>query len=216
MKHSRGNLLLVGVLVNLLMITACSPAAATTAPTFDANPVRTEAAATVLAQVTRDLALTPSITPLPSATETQQPSSTPEQTVSPSPAAEGTQAETADKAQWVSQSVADGTIFGPGQAFTMTWRLKNTGTSTWTTGYLLRFYSGDAFGAPKEVFLDRDVPPGDEVEINLQMKAPAKPGVYRSDWVMSNTDRANFKEPVFLKIVVAVTATPNPSATPTP
>ena len=86
------------------------------------------------------------------------------------------EAETDDKAQWISQSVADDTIFAPGEAFTVTWRLKNTGTSTWTAGYMLRYYSGDTFGAPKEIALGQEVLPGGEVDISINMKAPAKTG----------------------------------------
>jgi hypothetical protein len=99
----------------------------------------------------------------------------------------------------------------------MTWTLKNTGTSTWTAAYLLRHYSGELFGAPKEIELGQTIKPGDTVEITVDMKAPAKPGDYRSDWVMSNESLRNFKEPIFLKIVVkAPTATTTPSVTPTP
>jgi hypothetical protein len=93
----------------------------------------------------------------------------------------------------------------------MTWRLKNTGTSTWTTGYLLRFYSGNAFGALKEITIGQAVLPGGEIDINIDMKAPAIPGSYRTDWVMSNENRTNFKEPVYLKITVAVPVTPTPT-----
>jgi hypothetical protein len=96
----------------------------------------------------------------------------------------------------------------------MTWRLKNAGTSTWTAGYLLRYYSGETFGAPKEISLGREVPPGEEIDISIPMEAPANPGNYRSDWVMSNENRSNFKEPVFLRIKVAKPITPTPTPNP--
>jgi hypothetical protein len=117
-------------------------------------------------------------------------------------------AETNNRAQWVSQSIADKAIFAPGETFTMTWRLKNVGTSPWKSAYMLRFYSGDTFGAPKEVLLGREVLPDGTVDITLHMKAPAKPGSYRSDWVMSSENRSNFKDPVYLMITVAVPVTP--------
>jgi hypothetical protein len=120
-------------------------------------------------------------------------------------------AGTENRAQWVSQSIADDTRFAPGETFTMTWRLKNVGTATWTTAYLLRFYSGDSFGAPKEVRLVQEVPPGETVDIAIKMKAPARTGTYRSVWVMSSEIRSNFKESVYLQIVVAVPVTPTPT-----
>ena len=97
----------------------------------------------------------------------------------------------------------------------MTWRLKNVGTSPWTAAYILRFYSGDAFGAPQEVPVGRVVLPDQTVDISVQMKAPNTLGDYRSDWVLSDERRSNFKEPVFLKITVAAPPTPTPT-TPAP
>ncbi len=67
----------VGALVCLLGLAACSSATPTSMPTQDMNPFRTEVAATVFAQVTYDLALTPSITPIPSSTATITPTTTP-------------------------------------------------------------------------------------------------------------------------------------------
>lgn len=213
MAHKKRKLSVIGLLLCLLWLPACSPTVPTSIPTFDLNPFRTEVAATVLVQVTRELALTPSITPLSSPTATKQSTITPGLTASPTVTlSSGTpNAGTENKAQWVSQSIVDDTIFAPGETFTMIWRLKNTGTSTWTARYLLRYYSGDTFGAPKEVAIGQEVPPGGEIEISVLMKAPANPGDYRSDWVMSSENRTNFKEPVFLRIKVAVPVTPTPT-----
>jgi hypothetical protein len=212
---------LIGALLSLLGLAGCRPAGPTIAPTIDTDQLRTEVAATVLAQVTQDLALTPSVTLPPAPTATLPPTSTHTQaTIAPSTevvtvtatlSSSTPEAETENQAGWVSQSIADKTVFAPGETFTMTWRLKNTGTSTWATDYVLRFYSGDPFGLPDEVLLNREVPPGETVDIILQMKAPATPGTYTTVWVMSTANRSNFKEPVYLEIVVAGTATPTPT-----
>lgn len=217
MAHYIRTLSVFGVLLSLLGLAACGSPVPTSTPTLDLNPIRTEVAATVLAQVTQALALTPSVTPLPSPTATTHPTSTPTQAASPSPSATSTlstgtpKAGTENQAQWVFQSIADDTVFAPGETFTMTWRLKNVGTSTWTAGYLLRYYSGDTFGAPKEILLGQVVQPGGMVDITIRMKAPAKPGSYLSDWVMSTENRSNFKEPVYLRITVAAPVTPSPT-----
>jgi Ig-like domain from next to BRCA1 gene len=232
MAHTIKILSVIGVLLSLLWLVGCSSPAPTSTPTIDLNPFRTEVAATVLAQVTQSLALTPSITPIPSPTATTRPTRTPTQATSASPSvtsgvtstlSTGTPiAGTINRDQWVSQTIADDTVFAPGETFSMTWRLKNVGTSTWTAAYMLRFFSGDAFGAPKELPLGREVRPGEMVDISLQMKAPEIAGKYRSDWVMSTENRNNFREPVFLKITVAAPITPTrtptltPTRTPTP
>jgi hypothetical protein len=217
------------VLLGLLVLAACSPAQTPAAPTVDPVSIRTEAAATVLAQVTRDLALTPSATLPPTLTATLAPSDTP--TTSPtSPAATLTLTATqtitgtsnlSNLARWVSQSIPDGTNFLPGETFTMTWQVQNAGEATWTTGYWLRFYAGNTFGAPTEVPLGKEVLPDQIVEITLRMRAPTQPGEYRSNWVLANEARSNFKDGLFLVIVVPAptatpTRTPRPSATPQP
>ena len=221
MSHTLKTISAIGVFLSMLGLAACGSPAPTSTPTLDLNPIRTEVAATVLAQVTQALALTPSATPIPSLTPTNLPTSTPTQQPSPTPSATGTLTTTVtpgvakvDQAQWVSQSVADGTNFTPGETFTMTWRLKNVGTSTWTPVYMLRFFSGDPYGAPKEIPLGREVPPGESVDITVKMKAPIVLGGYRSDWVMSNEYRRNFNAPVYLKINVATPVTPTPTPTP--
>jgi hypothetical protein len=216
--------LVISLALGLLLLTACSSATPTSTPTLDLNPLRTEVASTVLAQVTRDLALTPSATPIPSstATSTQTPTPTRAPSGSPSPATTitaGTPVTTTrDLAEWVSQSIADGTVFAPGETFTITWQLKNVGTSTWSVAYLLRFYSGDTFGASQEIPLGRVIAPGQILDISIPMKAPTRPGDYRTDWVLANESRSNFKQPVFLKITVAAPATPTltPTATTAP
>jgi hypothetical protein len=214
--------LVIGLALGLLLLTACSSATPTSTPTLDLNPLRTDVAATVLAQVTRDLALPPSATsiPSPTATSTQTPTPTLSPSGSPSPATTITAGTpvttTTDLAEWVSQSIADGTVFAPGETFTMTWQLKNVGTSTWSEAYRLRFYTGDAFGAPQEILLGRVIAPGQVLDISIPMKAPTRPGDYRTDWVLANESRSNFKQPVFLKITVATPVTPTPTATTTP
>lgn len=211
-----------GLLAVLLLLTACSAPTPTAAPTQDINPIRTEVAATVLAQVPQLCALTPTVTPTPTTTPTVTPTLT--ATVTPTGLVSGTPGTVVagpDKAKWVSQTVTDGTRFAPGAKFNMTWRIQNVGTSTWTVNYRMRFYSGDPFGALREIPLDREVKPGETVDITIAMTAPAKAGEYRSDWVMSNELLRNFNEPVFLKITVAApgaataTSTTAPAATAT-
>jgi hypothetical protein len=222
MVSTRKTIPVIAVFLSLLLLSACGNPAPTNTPTLDLNPFRTEVAATVLAQVSQALALTPSATPIPSLTPIIEITSTSTQAASVSPGPNTTptsgtpEAGTTNQAEWVSQSIADDTAFAPGETFTIAWRLKNVGTSTWTVSYMFRFYSGDAFGAPKEVPLGRAVLPGETVEISIPMKAPAEPGDYRSDWVLSDENLSNFKQPVFLKIVVTAPVTPTVTSTTTP
>jgi hypothetical protein len=92
-----------------------------------------------------------------------------------------------DWAQYVSDvSVPDGASFSSGAAFTKTWRLLNIGTCTWTTSYKLIFDSGDQMGAPAAVNLPVEVPPGQMVDISVNMTAPLASGHYVGQWKLSN------------------------------
>lgn len=210
------------LLFGLLMLAGCGPSASEATPGIDPERIRTEAAATVLAQVTRDLALTPSATLAPTATSTQAPSATPDikptltsvasATVTVSTTVTNT-ANLTNIAKWVSQTIVDGAAFLPGETFTMTWRIQNAGEATWTPAYWLRFFSGSAFGAASEIPLGQEVRPGEIVDLTIRMTAPTQPGEYRSDWVLATEARSNFKDPIFLKIVVVAPTTPTRTAT---
>ena len=224
MTHTIRTASLIGVCLCLISMAACSTSTPTSTPTLDLDPFRTEVAATVWAQVTQTLSLAPTATSIPSLAATPSVPSTPTQAASASPSPGATspggtpQSTLENRGEWVAQSIADGTRFAPAETFTITWTLKNVGVSTWTATYMLRYYSGEPFAAPKEVLLGQVVPPGDVVEVSVPMKTPVRPGDYRTDWVLADENRGNFNEPVFLKITVGQPPTPTatlPGATST-
>ena len=78
-----------------------------------------------------------------------------------------------------------------GQAIHKGWRLRNSGTSTWGSGYSLAFISGDRMGAPAVV----DVPatgPNGTADIYVDMTAPTTPGTYRGNWLLRNAQDTSF------------------------
>ena len=89
-------------------------------------------------------------------------------------------------------TVPDGTVFSPGASFVKTWRLKNTGTCTWSKYYGLVFVSGSQFGAPASVAMPVSVAPGQMVDITVNMKAPTAPGQYRGYWMLKNASNVKF------------------------
>lgn len=156
-----------------------SPAATGMVPTFP--PPTTGPANT--AQPTAQLSptvLPPSTTPAPTAV----PTSVPPPTSIPVPC---------DAVKFVKDvTVADNTQFSPGAPFIKTWRLRNSGTCTWTTGYSAVFVKGDAMGAASPVSLPHSVAPGDTVDVSVAMYAPDKAGTYRGDWMLRNASGALF------------------------
>ena len=120
-----------------------------------------------------------------------------------------------DNATFVSKTVSDNTQMSPGQSFAVTFRMRNSGTTTWTTGasgYTLNFVSGSQMGAPSYVTLSSSVSPGNEVNISVTMTAPTTPGTYTGYWRMNNPSSVFFGDQVSVQIVVSVTDNP-PSIT---
>jgi photosystem II stability/assembly factor-like uncharacterized protein len=117
------------------------------------------------------------LTPMPTLTPTATPFVTPPP-VTPS---------ACDRASFVADvTVRDGTTFAPGEAFTKTWRLKNSGSCTWTKNYALVFYGGEQMEAPTAVNLPWAVAPGAMVDVTVNAVAPSTSGSYRGDWILRN------------------------------
>lgn len=89
-------------------------------------------------------------------------------------------------------SIPDWTELTPGTSFTKTWRIKNTGSCTWTTAYDLVFTNGNAMNAPAYVPLAGSVAPGQTIDISVNMKAPEASGDYSGFWMLRNQNDALF------------------------
>ncbi len=147
--------------------------------------------------------------------------------VTPVPTTPGT-GSGCDKAQFISDvTVPDGTTFAPGATFKKTWRLKNIGTCTWSTGYSLIFSSGEKMGGPASAPFPTAVAPGQTVDLTVNLTAPTTGGTYRGNWMLKNASNGVFgigttaDKPFWVEIKVsgptATPGTPSPSPTgPTP
>ncbi|HSR20131.1 MAG TPA: NBR1-Ig-like domain-containing protein, partial [Anaerolineales bacterium] len=116
-------------------LAACGTSDADATPTLSIDAVFTAAAQTLQAQQATQLALTPPTnTPSPSPFPTLPPASplAPIGIVSSTPPAGG--AAGCNNAAFVSDvTIPDGTILKPGEKFTKTWRIYNSGSCSWTT-----------------------------------------------------------------------------------
>jgi len=90
-------------------------------------------------------------------------------------------------------TVPDGTQIQLNQAFSKTWRLKNAGTCTWTSGYSLLFDSGDQMGGPaSQTLTNGTVAPGQNLDITVNLVAPGSAGTYRGNWKIKEPGGALF------------------------
>jgi hypothetical protein len=99
-----------------------------------------------------------------------------------------------NRAQYISDvNYPDDTTVLINTTFTKTWRIKNTGSCTWTSGYKIIFDSGDRMGAPDETTLTGGtVPPDATVDVSVQLKAPGAIGSYRGDYRFRSPDNIVF------------------------
>jgi hypothetical protein len=90
------------------------------------------------------------------------------------------------------ETVPDDTKFLPGTSFSKTWRLMNSGSSTWSTDYKLVFAEGDQMGANNEYRFNVPVEPGKIIDMTVQMKAPDAAGTYKGYWKIKNPNGTVF------------------------
>jgi len=63
--------------------------------------------------------------------------------------------------RFVSETIADGTVYQKGDTFTKTWTVRNAGTCTWNTDYRFMFEEGDQMDGPSSMKLTKSVDPGE-------------------------------------------------------
>ncbi|MCL4264143.1 MAG: chitosanase [Anaerolineae bacterium] len=98
-------------------------------------------------------------------------------------------------------TIPDDVQIEPGQQFVKTWRVQNSGSTTWGPGYDLVFVNGNAMGSPTAVPLP-NAAPGQQVDISINQTAPATAGKHFGDWRLRNAQGQFFGELVYLRILV--------------
>lgn len=105
-----------------------------------------------------------------------------------------------DNAQFTHiESPTDNAIFTPNQTIHKTWRVKNTGTSTWGSGYKLVFTGGELMAAPNEVAVPVTAP-GGTAEISIDIAAPADAGDHVGYWQLRNPQGTFFGDKLSVRV----------------
>lgn len=97
-------------------------------------------------------------------------------------------------------TIPDDTDITAGQPFTKTWRVKNSGQTTWGAGYKMVFVNGQAMSQT----LAFDVPttkPGQIINLSVQMTAPQTPlGTVFGDWRLQTPAGQQFGDILYVRI----------------
>ena len=215
-KIKRTSFWILVMLIMTFTLGACKPAAPAE-PTLNPDVIFTQAAETVAAQLTRTALSLPTATntalPSPTVTATiQLPTATTESdstNATPIVTSDTGTTPNPNKMAFVTDvTIPDGQVIPPGAKFVKTWRLKNTGTTTWTANYRVRLWAGNSFGAPTSFLLAQEVKPNTEVDISIEFTAPSQTGEYISHWILSDDLEANFGNTFYVNFVVGVPASP--------
>ncbi len=97
-----------------------------------------------------------------------------------------------DRAEFVAETLPDGTEVQPHTSFTKTWTLRNAGSCPWTPEYRAVRVGGEALGGPDTIPLPQAVQPGETITLSVQFTAPEAPGTYRSEWQLENAQGQRF------------------------
>lgn len=228
MKTQNRRLILI-ILLATTLLSACN-LSTNQDPAAQQSLLATMSAGTVAAQLTQIAVSTAfaQVTPQPSIEPSQQATLAPTATATLPPTLTSTVAPTATftntpipatatatsvpcyLASFVSDvTIPDGSSFMAGEIFVKTWRVKNAGSCTWSTGYKIYFLSGNAMSAPASVNFPKSVKPGETVDLSVTMVAPGNTGDYSGNWMLSAQDGTVFgvglgnNVPLTIKIKVA-------------
>jgi hypothetical protein len=98
-------------------------------------------------------------------------------------------------------TIPDNTTMTPGQTFTKTWRVRNSGTCSWDAGFKFAFTTGDGMSGTTYT-LTQAVPVNTETNLSINMTAPSKSGSIKSSWRMSTAGGQFFGDEIYVLIVV--------------
>lgn len=213
MKNKHLHLTLISLLIVVLSVTACTPAAVPPAvPTQDsqsvaktADALKTEVAGEIISGLTATALANPTETPVP--TETEAPTATTEPSPTSAPAsitppptlAVATLAPTriyipptvtATQGEYqcavTKMAITPGMVISPGVDFDGRWTVKNTGTKNWAAGAMdYAYVSGDKVHTGDDAYdLNTAVNASKTVDIVVDMEAPKQPGTYKATWAV--------------------------------
>jgi len=207
------------LLAGILFLTACGGSDADATPTLSPEQVQTQAVETFSAALTQTALAAPTQTPAytPTTLPTFAPVATSDIITLPAVTQPAAVSPTAScyQLRFVSDvTIPDNTQMTPGQTFTKTWKVKNTGSCAWDAGFKFAFVGGEQMGGATYT-LPSSVAANAEIDVSIAMAAPNKTGSMRGNWRMQTAGGQSFGDEVYVLIVVGGSTATNTSPAPT-
>lgn len=206
MSYSKYSLLLATMILATIL-SACGPSAPASTATLSLDQVQTQVIATYSAGLTQAAQNGPLPT-LPLVNTVPAFNTLPPVTFGP-PLATATQSvivnatTTCYKLLYIKDvTIPDNTQMTPGQSFTKTWLVQNSGTCAWAAGFKFSLVSGDAMGGTT-LTLPSAVASGAQINLSIAMVAPNKTGTVSGTWRMANAASVLFGDPLTVVIVLS-------------
>ncbi|CAE6406463.1 unnamed protein product [Rhizoctonia solani] len=100
-------------------------------------------------------------------------------------------------------TIVDGQIVSGGAEFAKIWRMRNTGTVAWPKDTTISFVGGHNMSTQIHWPIGGDLSPGQDIDVEVDMKAPEEPGRYNGTWSLKTPEGEAFGSKVWCDIVVA-------------
>ena len=181
-------------------------------PAVDTDAVRTQAVETYASSLTETLAALPSPFTTPTWTSTPVVLTATPATTTPEPSATANDCFNLMYIEDV--TIPDGTNLKPGETFTKTWLVQNTGGCAWRPGFTFQHFGGDAMRG-NTVVLTEAIPTGAKRELSIQLVVPSGiNGIIESAWRMADETGVFFGDTLTVQILVGDVTTPAVTNTP--
>lgn len=215
----KNKMILIVALLFTIILSACGGSDAQ--PTLSVEQIQTFAVMTYQAQLAQTAAAMPTSTPLPSETPVPVVTfSVPEESpTATTTLASSNQADACYGLSYVKDvTIPDNTKMTPGQSFTKTWLVANTGSCAWESGFIFNVVAGEPMNGVA-VKLNQPVDPGRQFEFSVPMIAPTdETGEIRGTWRLSDANNNFFGDGVYVIIEIedgTASGTGTPTSTPT-
>jgi len=219
-------ILFIAILTVCSLVSCSLPVGQSGTATLSVDNVYSTVSANLTAEVhptsdNRVTATSPSLTITPThAARTATPKAIVLLTQTPRPSGTALPCDQASAGHPIDITIPDDTEMKPGESFSKTWRLVNSGTCVWNDSYAVVWFSGEDIGVTREQFFITQVNPGQTIDVTVDMIAPEVAGSYQSNWKLRNQAGnlfgigPNGGSPFWAKITVAEESTPTPTDLP--